>query len=115
MFAHRSCVVQFTKITLFPYSEQVQDIELYGTSVGDDYDAKWTNSSIQKNFFWTFGTLNTTEQVLKMTLMLKWNNSNISNFSIKFWYIKHYSARVGDDFVAKKNKKTWMYQWLFKV
>ena len=21
--------------------------------------------------------------------------------SIKFWYIKHYGARVGDDFVAK--------------
>ena len=26
-------------------------------------------------------------------------------FSIKIWYIKHYSARVGDDFVAKKTKK----------
>ena len=33
MFAHRSCVIPFT---MFPYSEQVQDIELYGTSVGDD-------------------------------------------------------------------------------
>ena len=40
MFAHCSCVILFTKITLFPYSEQVQDIELYGTSVGDDLDAK---------------------------------------------------------------------------
>ena len=40
MFAHRSCVIPFTKITMFPYSEQVQDIELYGTSVGDDIDAK---------------------------------------------------------------------------
>ena len=41
MFAqHRSCVIPFTKITIFPYSEQVQDIELYGTSVGDDFDAK---------------------------------------------------------------------------
>ena len=40
MFAHRGCVILFTKITLFPYSEQVQDIELYGTSVGDDLDAK---------------------------------------------------------------------------
>ena len=40
MFAHHSCVILFTKITLFPYSEQVQDIELYGTSVGDDLDAK---------------------------------------------------------------------------
>ena len=28
MFAHRSCVIPFT---MFPYSEQVQDIELYGT------------------------------------------------------------------------------------
>ena len=35
MFAH-SCVIPFTKITMFPYSEQVQDIELYGASVGDD-------------------------------------------------------------------------------
>ena len=40
MFAHRSCVIQFTKITMFPYSEQVQDNELYGTSVGDDLEAK---------------------------------------------------------------------------
>ena len=40
MFAHRSFVILFTKITMFPYSEQVQDIELYGTSVGDDLDAK---------------------------------------------------------------------------
>ena len=36
MFLHRSCV----KITMFPYSEQVQDIEHYGASVGDDLDAK---------------------------------------------------------------------------
>ena len=40
MFAHRSCVIPFTKITMFPYSEQVQDIQHYGTSVGDDLDAK---------------------------------------------------------------------------
>ena len=40
MFAHRSCVILFTKITLFPYSEQVQDIELYGISFGNDLDAK---------------------------------------------------------------------------
>ena len=39
MFAHRSCVIPFTKITMFPYSEQVEDIELYGKSVGDDLDA----------------------------------------------------------------------------
>ena len=40
MFLHRSCVIPFTKITMFPYSEQVQDIEHYGASVGDDLDAK---------------------------------------------------------------------------
>ena len=40
IFAHRSCVIPFTKITMFPYSEQVQDIEHYGASVGDDLDAK---------------------------------------------------------------------------
>ena len=40
MFEHRSCVIPFTKITMFPYSEQVQDIGLYGASVGDDLDAK---------------------------------------------------------------------------
>ena len=40
MFVHRSCVILFTKITMFPYSEQVQDIEHYDTSVGDDLDAK---------------------------------------------------------------------------
>ena len=51
MFAHRSCVILFTKITMFPYSEQVQDIELYGTSVRDDLDAKWTNSSKLNGFY----------------------------------------------------------------
>ena len=40
MFAHRSGVILFTNITMFPYSEQVQDIELYDTSVGDDFVAK---------------------------------------------------------------------------
>ena len=40
MFAHRSFVNLFTKITMFPYSEQVQDIELHGASVGADLDAK---------------------------------------------------------------------------
>ena len=38
-------MIPFTKITKFPYSEQVQseqvqDIELYGPSVGDGLDAK---------------------------------------------------------------------------
>ena len=40
MFAHRSCVIPFTKITMFPYPEQVQDIEHYDTSAGEDVDAK---------------------------------------------------------------------------
>ena len=29
MFEHRNCVITFTKITIFPYSEHVQDIEHY--------------------------------------------------------------------------------------
>ena len=66
MFAHRSCVILFTKITMFTYSEQVQDIELYGTSVRDDLDAKWTNSSMN---IWYIE--HTTVQVLEMKLMLK--------------------------------------------
>ena len=40
VFAHRSCVIPFTKITMLPYCEQVQDIEHYGASFGDDLDAK---------------------------------------------------------------------------
>ena len=40
MFAHRSCVIPFTKITMFPYPEQVQDIERYDASAGDHLDAK---------------------------------------------------------------------------
>ena len=40
MLAHRSFVIPFTKITMFPYSEQVQNIKLYSASVGDDLDAK---------------------------------------------------------------------------
>ena len=40
MFAHHSLVITFTKITMFPFSEQVQDIVLHGASVGDDLDAK---------------------------------------------------------------------------
>ena len=40
MFEHRSFVIPLTKITMFPYSEQVQDIQHYGASVGDDLDDK---------------------------------------------------------------------------
>ena len=43
-------MILFTKITMFPYSEEVQDIELYGTSVRDDLDAKWTNSGKLNGF-----------------------------------------------------------------
>ena len=40
MLARRSFVIPFTKITMFPFSEQVKDIQLYGASVGDDLNAK---------------------------------------------------------------------------
>ena len=40
MFAHRSFVIPLTKNKMFPFYEQVQDIELYRTSVGDDLCAK---------------------------------------------------------------------------
>ena len=33
-------MITFTEITIFPYSEQVQDIKHYSASVGDDLDAK---------------------------------------------------------------------------
>ena len=33
-------MILFTKITMFPYSEQVQDIQHYGARVGDDFVAK---------------------------------------------------------------------------
>ena len=45
MLVHHSFVIPFTKITMFPYSEQVPDIHLYGASLGDDLDANLTNSS----------------------------------------------------------------------
>ena len=89
--SHCSCVISFTNITMFPYSEQIQDIELYGTSVGDDLVAKWTNSSKRNFFLWTLGTLNNT---VEMILMLKWTISNISNgysmyidYKLKIWCI----------------------------
>ena len=40
MSAHYSSVLAYTLMTMCPYSKQVQDIELYGASVGDDLDAK---------------------------------------------------------------------------
>ena len=47
---HRSCVIPFTKITMFPYPEQVQDSEHYDASAGDDLDAKCSNSSKSNGF-----------------------------------------------------------------
>ena len=40
MFTHRSSVIPYTKITMLPYPEQVEDIEHYNASGGDDLDAK---------------------------------------------------------------------------
>ena len=51
------------------YSEQVADIEHYNASIGGEFDAK-INSFKHINFFF-FGKLNSTEQVLEMTLMQK--------------------------------------------
>ena len=36
MFAHHSCVLPFPLMTMFSYSEQVEDIEQYSASIGDD-------------------------------------------------------------------------------
>ena len=46
MSAHHSCVLAHTLMTMCPYSKQVQDIEQYGASVGDDLE--WTISNISK-------------------------------------------------------------------
>ena len=40
MFAHHGFAIPLKKNSMFPYSEQVQDCELYDTSVGDDLDTK---------------------------------------------------------------------------
>ena len=40
MLARHSFEIPFTKITMFPFSEQVKDIQLYGVSDGDDLNAK---------------------------------------------------------------------------
>ena len=44
-------MIPFTKITMFDYSEQVQDIEHYSASVGDDLTLKLTNSNISNVFY----------------------------------------------------------------
>ena len=40
MSAHHSCVLAYPLMTMCSYSKQVQDIEYYGASVGDDWDPK---------------------------------------------------------------------------
>ena len=40
MSAQHICVLEYALMTKCPYSKQVQDIEHYGASVGDDFDAK---------------------------------------------------------------------------
>ena len=52
MFAHRICVIPFTKITMFPYSEQVEELCKY---IGDNLKLKWTNSNLSNVFLWSFG------------------------------------------------------------
>ena len=56
-----------------------------------------------KCFFVTFGTLNTTPQVLEMIMMINEQIQTYQMVFMNFWYIKHYGARVQDDFVAKNN------------
>ena len=76
-------MIPFTKITMFPYSEQVQDIEHYSASVGGDMDAKQANEIV----FMNFGTLNTMVQVLEMILMLKRTLSNkLNGYSMNIDY-----------------------------
>ena len=53
------------------YSEQVEDIEHYNASIGCEFDAKMNSFKHIIWFLLNFGKLNTTEQVLEMTLMLK--------------------------------------------
>ena len=53
------------------YSVQVEDIELYNASIGYEFDAKMNSFRHIIWFLLNFGKLNTTEQVLEMTLMLK--------------------------------------------
>ena len=43
-----------------------------------------------------------TVQVMEMTLMLKLLIQSYEMVIMNFWYSKHYGARVGDDFIAKK-------------
>ena len=40
MSAQHSCVLEYASMTKCPYSKQVQGIEHYGASIGDDFYAK---------------------------------------------------------------------------
>ena len=57
--------------TMCSYSEQVEDIEHYNASIGCEFDARMNSFKHIIWFLLNFGKLNTTEQVLEMTLMLK--------------------------------------------
>ena len=61
------------------YSEQVEDIEHYNASIEGEFECYNELSQAYELVLWNFGKLNSTEQVLEMTLMLKWTISNISN------------------------------------
>ena len=68
-------MIPFTKITMFPYFEQVQDIEHYGTSVGDDLDSKQANEKVFTNYWYIehYGASFGDDIMLKITI------SNISH------------------------------------
>ena len=57
--------------TLCSYSVQVEDIEHDNASIRDEFDAKMNLFEHIIWFLLNFGKLNTTEQVMEMTLMLK--------------------------------------------
>ena len=86
------------------YSDQVEDVEHKNASSEGEFDAKMKSFIHTKWFLWNFGTLNTTVQVLEMNFgfVKRTNSSKWKGYPMNFWYIEHYGAGVGDDFVAKK-------------
>ena len=64
---------------MWSYSDQVEDVEHNNTSIEGEFDAEMNSFKHIKCFLWSFGTLNTTLQVLEMILMVNWTNSNKSN------------------------------------
>ena len=71
MFAHHSFVLPYPLVTVCSYSEEVEITKHYSTSNRYDSDAKMNEFKHIKWFLRTFGTLNTTVQVLEKILMLK--------------------------------------------